>query len=270
MAMTFSDYTITEAGFGLTWERRSSMILSAVKAGVTPKLTVLVVTARALKMHGGVSQDKIKEPNLEALKQGVANMDKHLRNLRYFGQTVVVAFNCYGDDSEEEVDYIRTHCEKKGVGFAVNNAFTDGGEGAVELAELVVKTIEEQPSEPLQYAYDDEDSVETKISKVACNLYGASIITYSAAARKKLKHIVELGYGNFPICIAKTQYSFSTDPKIYGAVDNFEFHVQDIVMNAGAEMLVVIAGEIMRMPGLPKEPQALHIDIVNGEIEGLS
>ena len=117
---------------------------------------------------------------------------------------------------------------------------------------------------------DDEDSVETKISKVACNLYGASIITYSAAARKKLKHIVELGYGNFPICIAKTQYSFSTDPKIYGAVDNFEFHVQDIVMNAGAEMLVVIAGEIMRMPGLPKEPQALHIDIVNGEIEGLS
>ncbi len=317
MAMTFSDYTITEAGFGADLGAEKFYDIKCRKAGVTPKLTVLVVTARALKMHGGVSQDKIKEPNLEALKQGVANMDKHLRNLRYFGQTVVVAFNrygddseeevdyirthCekkgkqgvanmdkhlrnlryfgqtvvvafnrYGDDSEEEVDYIRTHCEKKGVGFAVNNAFTDGGEGAVELAELVVKTIEEQPSEPLQYAYDDEDSVETKISKVACNLYGASIITYSAAARKKLKHIVELGYGNFPICIAKTQYSFSTDPKIYGAVDNFEFHVQDIVMNAGAEMLVVIAGEIMRMPGLPKEPQALHIDIVNGEIEGLS
>ena len=270
MAMTFSDYTITEAGFGADLGAEKFYDIKCRKAGITPKLTVLVVTARALKMHGGVSQDKIKEPNLEALKQGVANMDKHLRNLRYFGQTVVVAFNRYGDDSEEEVDYIRTHCEKKGVGFAVNNAFTDGGEGAVELAELVVKTIEEQPSEPLQYAYDDEDSVETKISKVACNLYGASIITYSAAARKKLKHIVELGYGNFPICIAKTQYSFSTDPKIYGAVDNFEFHVQDIVMNAGAEMLVVIAGEIMRMPGLPKEPQALHIDIVNGEIEGLS
>ena len=269
-AMKMADYCITDAGFGADLGAEKFFDIKCRKAGITPKLTVLVVTARALKMHGGVSQDKIKEPNLEALKQGVANMDKHLRNLRYFGQTVVVAFNRYGDDSEEEVDYIRTHCEKKGVGFAVNNAFTDGGEGAVELAELVVKTIEEQPSEPLQYAYDDEDSVETKISKVACNLYGASIITYSAAARKKLKHIVELGYGNFPICIAKTQYSFSTDPKIYGAVDNFEFHVQDIVMNAGAEMLVVIAGEIMRMPGLPKEPQALHIDIVNGEIEGLS
>ena len=269
-ALKLADYVITEAGFGADLGAEKFYDIKCRKAGITPKLTVLVVTARALKMHGGVSQDKIKEPNLEALKQGVANMDKHLRNLRYFGQTVVVAFNRYGDDSEEEVDYIRTHCEKKGVGFAVNNAFTDGGEGAVELAELVVKTIEEQPSEPLQYAYDDEDSVETKISKVACNLYGASIITYSAAARKKLKHIVELGYGNFPICIAKTQYSFSTDPKIYGAVDNFEFHVQDIVMNAGAEMLVVIAGEIMRMPGLPKEPQALHIDIVNGEIEGLS
>ena len=270
MAMTFSDYTITEAGFGADLGAEKFYDIKCRKAGITPKLTVLVVTARALKMHGGVSQDKIKEPNLEALKQGIANMDKHLRNLKYFGQTVVVAFNRYGDDSDEEVDYIRTHCEKKGVGFAVNNAFTDGGEGAVELAELVVKTIEEQPSEPLQYAYNDDDSVENKISKVACNLYGASIITYSAAARKKLKHIVELGYGNFPICIAKTQYSFSTDPKIYGAVDNFEFHVQDIVMNAGAEMLVVIAGEIMRMPGLPKEPQALHIDIVNGEIEGLS
>ena len=137
MAMTFSDYTITEAGFGADLGAEKFYDIKCRKAGITPKLTVLVVTARALKMHGGVSQDKIKEPNLEALKQGVANMDKHLRNLRYFGQTVVVAFNRYGDDSEEEVDYIRTHCEKKGVGFAVNNAFTDGGEGAVELAELI-------------------------------------------------------------------------------------------------------------------------------------
>ena len=240
------------------------------KAGITPKLTVLVVTARALKMHGGVPQDKIKEPNLEALQKGIANMDKHLRNLESFGQTVLVAFNRYGDDTQEEIDFLRTHCAEKGVAFAVNNAFTQGGEGAVELAELVVKTIEEQPSEPLHFAYDNEDSVETKISKVASHLYGADIITYSAAARKKLKHIEELGYAHFPICIAKTQYSFSTDPKLYGAVEGFEFHVQDIVMNAGAEMLVVIAGEIMRMPGLPKEPQALHIDIVNGEIEGLS
>ena len=270
MAMTFGDYAITEAGFGADLGAEKFYDIKCRKAGITPKLTVLVVTARALKMHGGVPQDKIKEPNLEALQKGIANMDKHLRNLESFGQTVLVAFNRYGDDTQEEIDFLRTHCAEKGVAFAVNNAFTQGGEGAVELAELVVKTIEEQPSEPLHFAYDNEDSVETKISKVASHLYGADIITYSAAARKKLKHIEELGYAHFPICIAKTQYSFSTDPKLYGAVEGFEFHVQDIVMNAGAEMLVVIAGEIMRMPGLPKEPQALHIDIVNGEIEGLS
>ena len=264
MAMTFGDYAITEAGFGADLGAEKFYDIKCRKAGITPKLTVLVVTARALKMHGGVPQDKIKEPNLEALQKGIANMDKHLRNLESFGQTVLVAFNRYGDDTQEEIDFLRTHCAEKGV------AFTQGGEGAVELAELVVKTIEEQPSEPLHFAYDNEDSVETKISKVASHLYGADIITYSAAARKKLKHIEELGYAHFPICIAKTQYSFSTDPKLYGAVEGFEFHVQDIVMNAGAEMLVVIAGEIMRMPGLPKEPQALHIDIINGEIEGLS
>ena len=270
MAMTFGDYAITEAGFGADLGAEKFYDIKCRKAGITPKLTVLVVTARALKMHGGVPQDKIKEPNLGALQKGIANMDKHLRNLESFGQTVLVAFNRYGDDTQEEIDFLRTHCAEKGVAFAVNNAFTQGGEGAVELAELVVKTIEEQPSEPLHFAYDNEDSVETKISKVASHLYGADIITYSAAARKKLKHIEELGYAHFPICIAKTQHSFSTDPKLYGAVEGFEFHVQDIVMNAGAEMLVVIAGEIMRMPGLPKEPQALHIDIVNGEIEGLS
>lgn len=130
-------------------------------------------------------------------------MDKHLRNLESFGQTVLVAFNRYGDDTQEEIDFLRTHCAEKGVAFAVNNAFTQGGEGAVELAELVVKTIEEQPSEPLHFAYDNEDSVETKISKVASHLYGADIITYSAAARKKLKHIEELGYAHFPIALRK-------------------------------------------------------------------
>lgn len=270
MAMTFGDYAITEAGFGADLGAEKFYDIKCRRAGLTPKLTVIVATARGLKMHGGVKEDKIKEPNLEAVQEGVANLDKHIRNLKTFGQSVVVAFNRYADDCENEIEYIRSHCAEQGVGFAVNNAFTDGGAGAVELAELVARTIEEKPSQPLQYAYEDNDKVEEKISKVACNLYGASIITYGAAARKKLKQIQELGYSQFPICIAKTQYSFSTDPKIYGVVDNFEFHVQDIVINAGAEMLVVVAGEIMRMPGLPKEPQALHIDIVNGEIEGLS
>ena len=270
MAMTFGEYAITEAGFGADLGAEKFYDIKCRKAGISPKLTVLVVTARALKMHGGVAQDQIKEPNLEALKLGVSNMDKHLRNLKSFGQTVVVAFNRYGDDTQEEIDFIRQHCAEQGVGFAVNNAFVEGGEGAVELAELVVKTIEENPSAPLTYAYEDEDSVETKIEKIAKNLYGAGLVTYNAGARRKLKNLAEMGYSHFPICIAKTQYSFSTDAKRYGAPEGFELHVQDIVLNAGAEMVVVIAGEILRMPGLPKEPQALHIDIVNGEIEGLS
>ena len=270
LAMTFGDYVITEAGFGADLGAEKFYDIKCRKSGLQPKLTIIVATAQGLKMHGGVSLDQIKEPNAEGLTKGLANLDKHIENLRSFGQTVVVAFNRYANDTEEEIDLVRQHCAAQGIGFAVNNAFVEGGNGAVELANLVVDTIENQPSEPLRLAYNDDDTVEEKISKVACNLYGANMITYSAAAKKKLKRIQELGYGHLPICIAKTQYSFSTDPKLYGVVKDFEFHVRDIVLNAGAEMLVIIAGEIMRMPGLPKEPQALHIDIVNGEIEGLS
>ena len=270
LAMTFGDYVITEAGFGADLGAEKFYDIKCRKSGLQPKLTIIVATAQGLKMHGGVSLDQIKEPNAEGLTKGLANLDKHIENLRSFGQTVVVAFNRYANDTEEEIDLVRQHCAAQGIGFAVNNAFVEGGNGAVELANLVVDTIENQPSEPLRLAYNDDDTVEEKISKVACNLYGANMITYSAAAKKKLKRIQELGYGHVPICIAKTQYSFSTDPKLYGVVKDFEFHVRDIVLNAGAEMLVIIAGEIMRMPGLPKEPQALHIDIVNGEIEGLS
>ena len=270
LAMTFGDYAITEAGFGADLGAEKFYDIKCRKAGLNPKLTVLVVTARALKMHGGVSQDIVGQPNLEALKEGIANMDKHLDNLLKFGQNVVVAFNRYGDDVEEEIDFVRQHCAELGIGFAVNNAFVEGGEGAVELANLVVKTIEENPSKDMNFAYADEDAVNEKISKVACNLYGAKMVTFSPTAKKKLAMIEELGYTNFPICIAKTQYSFSTNQKLINVPTNFDFHVQDIVINAGAEMLVVISGEIMRMPGLPKQPQALHIDIVNGEIEGLS
>lgn len=270
LAMTFGDYVITEAGFGADLGAEKFYDIKCRKSGLQPKLTIIVATAQGLKMHGGVSLDQIKEPNAEGLTKGLANLDKHIENLRSFGQTVVVAFNRYANDTEEEIDLVRQHCAAQGIGFAVNNAFVEGGNGAVELANLVVDTIENQPSEPLRLVYNDDDTVEEKISKVACNLYGANMITYSAAAKKKLKRIQELGYGHFPICIAKTQYSFSTDSKLYGVVKDFEFHVRDIVLNAGAEMLVIIAGEIMRMPGLPKEPQALHIDIVNGEIEGLS
>ncbi len=270
LAMTFGDYAITEAGFGADLGAEKFYDIKCRKAGLNPKLTVLVVTARALKMHGGVAQDIVGQPNLEALKKGIANMDKHLDNLFKFGQNVVVAFNRYGDDVEDEIDFVRRHCEEMGIGFAVNNAFVQGGEGAVELANLVVKTIEENPSKELKFAYTDEDEVKEKVCKVACNLYGANLVTFSPTAKKKLAMIEELGYTHFPVCIAKTQYSFSTNAKLINVPRDFEFHVQDIVINAGAEMLVVISGEIMRMPGLPKNPQALHIDIVDGEIEGLS
>lgn len=270
LAMTFGEYAITEAGFGADLGAEKFLDIKCRKAGIAPKLTVLVVTARALKMHGGVAQDAVGAPNLEALKKGIANMDKHLDNLATFGQSVVVAFNRYGDDVADEIEYVRAHCAERGVGFAVNNAFTEGGAGAVELAELVVRTIAEKPSKEINYAYADGDDVKTKVCSVACKLYGANLVTFSPVAKKKLAMIDSLGYNHFPICIAKTQYSFSTNPKAINVPKDFEFHVQDIVVNAGAEMIVVISGEIMRMPGLPKNPQALNIDIVNGQIEGLS
>ena len=271
MALTYGDYVITEAGFGSDLGAEKFYNIKCRKSGLQPKLTIIVATAQGLKMHGGVSLDRIKEPNMEGLKEGFGNLDKHVRNLRSFGQQVIVAFNRFASDTDEEVEAIRRHCEEKlEVGFAVNNAFAKGGEGAVDLANLVVDTIENKPSEPLTFTYEESDCVERKIEKVACNLYGASVVTYSLHSRKVIKLIEQMGISHYPVCIAKTQYSFSADPKIYGAVNNFEFHIKDIVVNNGAEMIVAIAGEILRMPGLPKKPQAEHIDIVDGNIEGLS
>ncbi len=270
LAMTYGDYVITEAGFGADLGAEKFYDIKCRKSGLTPKLTVIVATAQGLKMHGGVPVEAIKEPNLEGLKEGVKNLDKHIRNLQSFGQTIVVAFNRYANDTEDEIEFVRQHCNEMGVGFAVNNAFVEGGKGAVELANLVVETIEKNPSKEMHFAYDENDSVEEKVEKVACGLYGAKQVKFSRAACNKLDLIKELGYDKFPVCIAKTQYSFSTDAKQYGVAEGFEFNVRDIVINAGAEMLVIIAGEIMRMPGLPKNPAALNIDIVNGEIEGLS
>lgn len=271
MAMTFGDYTITEAGFGADLGAEKFYDIKCRKAGLNPSLTVIVATTQGLKMHGGVALDGIKEPNREGLIKGLENLDKHVQCLQSYGQTVVVAFNRYATDVDEEIDLVRQHCEQElHIGFAVNNAFVEGGKGAEELARLVVETIEKKPSAPLHYAYELTDSVEEKITKLACGQYGAATISFTPTAKKKLKHIAEMGYDRFPICIAKTQYSFSTDAKRYGVAKDFDLKVRDIEINAGAEMLVVIAGDIMRMPGLPKEPQALHIDIVNGEIEGLS
>ena len=270
MAMTYGDYVITEAGFGADLGAEKFYNIKCRKAGLQPRLTVIVATLQGLKMHGHVSVEHIKEPNSAGILEGLKNLDKHIRNLRSFGQSVVVAFNKYASDIEAEIELVRQHCIENGVGFAVNNAFTDGGEGAVELAELVVKTIEEQPSEPLQFTYNETDTVCEKIEKIARKLYGANEVTYSPEARKSIQMIDKMGVSHFPICIAKTQYSFSGNPKLYGVAENFELHIRDIVINNGAEMIVAVAGEMLRMPGLPKAPQALYIDIVNGEIEGLS
>ena len=270
MALSYGDYVITEAGFGADLGAEKFFDIKCRKAGLSPKLTVIVATAQSLKLHGGVPEDKIKEQNIEGLKNGLQNLDKHIENIKLFGQSVIVTFNRFASDTDEEIALVAEHCREMGVGFCMNNVFADGGKGGEELAKLVVETIENTPSEPLKYIYENEDSVRTKIDKVAKQIYGAKDIAYSIVALKKIKQIESLGISHYPICIAKTQYSFSADPKAYGVAKNFDLNVRDIIINNGAEMIVVIMGDIMRMPGLPKEPQAKNIDIVDGNIEGLS
>lgn len=269
-ALTFGEYVITEAGFGADLGAEKFFDIKCRKSGLQPKLTIVVATAQGLKMHGGVAVEDIKKPNSEGLMKGLANLDKHIQNMQSFGQTVIVAFNRYAGDVPEEIEILKNHCEQLGVGFVENDAYAAGGEGAADLARLVVDTIDKNPSKPLQFAYNDEDTTEEKIEKVAKNIYGAASVSFGAAAKKKLQMIKALGFERFPVCIAKTQFSFSTDPKLYCVAKGFDFNVRDIVINAGAEMIVAIAGNIMRMPGLPKVPAAMHIDIVNGQIEGLS
>lgn len=270
MALTYGDYVITEAGFGADLGAEKFFNIKCRKAGLSPKLTVIVATAQSLKLHGGVPEKEIKEPNIEGLKNGFANLDKHIENMKSFGQQVIVTFNRFATDTDEEIALVAEHCKEKGVGFAMNNVFSEGGEGGTELARLVVDTIENHPSAPLQYTYDLNDPIRTKVQKVAQKIYGASSIVYTTLADKKLRQIESLGISHYPICIAKTQYSFSSDPKAYGVAKDFELKVRDVIINNGAEMIVVVMGEIMRMPGLPKEPQARKIDIVDGMIEELS
>ena len=270
MALTYGDYVITEAGFGADLGAEKFFDIKCRKAGLTPKLTVIVATAQSLKLHGGVPEDKIKEQNIEGLKNGFANLDKHVENMKRFGQEVIVTFNRYASDTDEEIALVAEHCREIGVGFCMNNVFADGGNGGAELAKLVVDTIEKKPSAPLKYIYEDSEPIREKIKKVSEQIYGAASVVYTTLADKKIKQIESLGISHYPICIAKTQYSFSSDPKAYGVAKNFELKVRDIIINNGAEMIVVVMGEIMRMPGLPKDPQAKRIDIVNGVIEGLS
>lgn len=270
MALTYGDYVITEAGFGADLGAEKFFDIKCRKAGLTPKLTVIVATAQSLKLHGGVPENKIKEQNIEGMKNGFENLDKHVENMKRFGQEVIVTFNRYASDTDEEIALVAEHCREIGVGFCMNNVFAAGGEGGAELAKLVVDTIEKKPSTPLKYIYEDDEPIRSKIKKVSEQIYGAASVVYTTLADKKIKQIESLGISHYPICIAKTQYSFSSDPKAYGVAKNFELKVRDIIINNDAEMIVVIMGEIMRMPGLPKDPQAKRIDIVDGVIEGLS
>lgn len=270
MAMTFADYVVTEAGFGADLGAEKFLNIKCRKSGLYPKLTVIVATTQGLKMHGGVPVEHLKEPNMEGLTKGFENLDRHIRNLQGFGQNVVVAFNRFDTDTEEEIELVHRHCQSNGVGFAINNAFLEGGEGAKALAQLVVDTIEKHPSHPLTYTYADNDSIKTKVEKVCRKIYGAASVSYDKTAEASLLRIQKLGLEHYPVCIAKTQSSFSADKKLYGSPTGFNIKIRDFVINAGSEMIVAIAGDIMRMPGLAKSPQAERIKIVDGQIEGLS
>lgn len=270
MAMSHADYVITEAGFGADLGAEKFFNIKCRKAGISPKLTVIVATTQALKMHGDVDIEDIKKENIEGLKRGFANLDKHIDNMKLFGQNIVVALNKYGFDTEQEIMLIQEHCLQKGVGFAINESFMQGGDGAVELAKIVAEHIEKNPSQPLQFTYEEKDTIEVKINKIAKQIYGAASLKFSDRAKKQLALASKIGVGHYPVCIAKTQYSFSDKANEYGVPKDFILTINDIIINNGAEFIVAVAGNIMRMPGLPKDPQANHIDLINGFVEGLS
>ncbi len=275
MAMTFGDYVVTEAGFGADLGAEKFFDIKCRKAGLQPRLVVIVATTQGLKMHGGVDVSRIKEPDAEGLKEGLKNLNRHIRNMQGFGQPVIVTLNRYDTDLDEEVDIVRKNCEDLGVGFAVNEAFLKGGEGAVELAQTVVDTIDQIQPLPIHFTYPENDTIEGKLEKVCKCIYGAAAMEFSKTGKKKLEAIRTIfaddkDVMHYPVCIAKTQFSFSADSSLYGSPEGFTIRIRDLILNCGSEMIVAIAGDMLRMPGLPKSPQAERITIENGEIEGLS
>lgn len=270
MAMRFGDVAITEAGFGADLGAEKFLDIKCRMGGIRPKLCVLVVTVRGLKLQGGMADDAAPAEQLEALRNGLANMERHIENLQNMGQTVVVTLNRYATDTDEELKIVADRCAEVKVGYAPNECFVRGGEGCEELARVCVKEIAECPSKEIQYPYELEDSITTKVEALAKKIYRAGRVEYTAAAKKALKRISEWNLEGLPVCVAKTQYSFSDDAKKLNVPEGYTFTVRDFVINTGSGMIVAIAGDIMRMPGLPKRPQSEVIDIVNGEIEGLA
>lgn len=268
-ALKLADIVITEAGFGADLGAEKFMDIKCRMADLKPDAVVLVATVRALKYNGGVDKANLSEENLDALKKGICNLEKHIENLQKFGVPIVVTLNSFVTDTEAEYEFIKNFCEERGCEFALSEVWAKGGEGGKALAEKVLKTLEEKESnfKPL---YPDEMPLKDKIKTIATKIYGADDVTYAPAANRMLAKLTDLGFGNLPVCIAKTQYSFSDDQKKLGRPTGFNINVRDVYVNAGAGFVVVITGAIMTMPGLPKVPAANNIDIdKNGKITGL-
>jgi formate--tetrahydrofolate ligase len=268
-AMQYSDYVVTEAGFASDLGAEKFFNIKCRKAGLQPAMSVLVATSQALKLSGGIAAEKMMLPDLAALTKGLQNVEKHIAILRSFNQKVLVVLNKYGFDTVEEIDFMRNWCLTKGAAFAVNDAFAHGGQGALEMARAVVEICSTPPA-PLQYTYELTDDVETKIRKIVRTIYGGKDVVLYKKAQEMIKKIKQLGLEHLPICMAKTQYSFTDDAAVSGLDGNFNIDVDDLVINRGAGFIVAVCGEMMRMPGLPKIPQANFIDVVNGKIVGVS
>lgn len=268
-AMKLADYTITEAGFGSDLGAEKFIDIKCRNAGIKPDVVVCVATIRALKYHGGQAKEEIKTENLEALQKGIKNLNKHLDNLKnVFGLNVIVAINKFDTDTDAEIELLSNALREQNIEMSLVESHEKGSEGAIDLAEKILRIADEE--ENMQFAYNNSDSVKEKIEKVAKNIYGATGVEYSEKALQEIEKIEKMGYSHYPVCIAKTQYSFSDDPKNLECNEPYELHVNDIALKTGAEFIVVITGKIMTMPGLPRVPAAEKIDIdKNGNIIGI-
>ena len=267
--MKLADYTITEAGFGADLGAEKFFDIKCRYAGLKPDATVIVATVRALKMHGGVPKTELKTPNVEAVKKGLVNLEKHIENVKKFGVPCVVAINIFAQDTAEELEAVREHCAKHGVNVALSDVFAKGGEGGIDLAKEVIALADSGESK-FAPIYPLEMSLKGKIETIAKEIYGADGVNYTKEADKALKEFEELGYGNLPICMAKTQYSFSDDPALLGRPSGFKITIRNCRIAAGAGFIVVLTGDVMTMPGLPKVPAAEKIDVTDdGVISGL-
>lgn len=268
-AIKLSDITVTEAGFGADLGAEKFFDIKCRKAGLKPDAVVLVATVRALKYNGGVPKDQLSEENLEALKKGIVNLEKHIENIKKYQVPVVVTLNSFLTDTQAEYEFIRNFCEERGCEFALSEVWAKGGEGGLALAEKVIQTLESKEShfKPL---YEDELSIGEKIEMVAKEIYGAGKVVYAPAAKKAIAKITDMGFGSYPVCMAKTQYSLSDDQTKLGRPEGFDLTVRDVYVSAGAGFVVALTGAIMTMPGLPKKPAADNIDVdENGKITGL-